>query len=79
MKTINFIQRTYQEIITAYTLLKLRYKTVRFFKTLSNGYFFGYFEVVKQYYCYIFTGKKRHPVKHAFSNNNKKLNNIPRC
>lgn len=47
MKTINFIQRTYQEILTAYTMLKLRYKTVRFFKTLSNGYFFGYFEVAK--------------------------------
>lgn len=47
MKTINFIQRTYQEIIVAYMLLKNRYKTVRFFKTLLNGYYYGYFEVAK--------------------------------
>lgn len=47
MKTINFIQRTYQEIIVAYMLLKNRYKTVRFFKTLLNGYYYGYFEVAR--------------------------------
>jgi hypothetical protein len=45
MKTINFIHRTYQEILNAYTMLKTRYKTVRFYKTLVNGYFFGHFEV----------------------------------
>lgn len=44
-KIINFIRRTYQEIIIAYTLLKNRYRTVRFYKTLVNGYFSGYFEV----------------------------------
>jgi hypothetical protein len=47
MKIINFIHRTYQEIIVAYMLLKNRYRTVRFHKTLVNGYFFGYFEVSK--------------------------------
>ena len=46
-KIINFIQRTYQEIIVAYMLLKNRYRTVRFYKTLVNGYFCGYFEVAK--------------------------------
>ena len=45
MKTINFINRTYQDILNAYLLLKSRYKTVRFFKTLLNGYYYGYFEV----------------------------------
>ena len=45
MKTINFINRTYQDIIQAYLLLKCRYKIVRFFKNLSNGYYSGYFEV----------------------------------
>ena len=45
MKTINFVQRTYQEILNSYMLLKLRYKVVRFFKTLVNGYYHGYFEV----------------------------------
>ena len=45
MKTINFVQRTYQEILNSYMMLKLRYKVVRFFKTLINGYYHGYFEV----------------------------------
>lgn len=45
MKIISFINRTYQDLVNAYILLKSRYKTVRFFKTLSNGYYYGYFEV----------------------------------
>lgn len=45
MKTISFINRTYQDILDSYLRLKSRYKTVRFFKTLINGYYYGYFEV----------------------------------
>jgi hypothetical protein len=45
MKIISFINRTYQDIVNAYMLLKTRYKTVRFVKTLLNGYYYGYFEV----------------------------------
>jgi hypothetical protein len=45
MKMISFINRTYQDILNAYLLLKSRYTTVRFFKTLLNGYYYGYFEV----------------------------------
>lgn len=48
MKIISFINRTYQDLVNAYILLKSRYKTVRFFKTLSNGYYYGYFEVSKK-------------------------------
>jgi len=48
MKIINFIQRTYVEILESYTRLKTRYATVRFHKQLINGYYYGYFEVSKK-------------------------------
>ena len=47
MKTINFINRTFEELRKSYLLLKTRYKTVRFTKILRNGYYYGYFEVSK--------------------------------
>lgn len=45
MKKIAYLQRTYDELIQAYLKLKQRYKIVRFFKSLINGYYYGYFEV----------------------------------
>ena len=47
MKTINFLNRTFQQIRLSYLKLKQRYKSVVFVQYLKNGTYNGYFTVGK--------------------------------
>lgn len=44
-KVINFLNRTKEQIFTAYGNLKLRYKKVKFIWKLKNGLWDGFFLV----------------------------------